>query len=710
TDPSGGVVPGATVTLTNVLTGVKWTTRTNRAGDYVILQAPPGQYTLEVRKPGFNTVREQEFALEVNLTATFNITLPVGTSMQSVTVKAAGTRVDSSSATLGTVIGEQEVNSLPLNGRDFSMLLTLSPGASPINTDQNSSGWGTGAVGEFSFPAVNGQTNRSNMFWVDGVNDYGSFLSAYAVAPVLDDIAEFKDVTQSDQAQFGGVTGAMANVVTKSGTNLYHGDLWDFIENGAFNARDFFLPTVGQFSTNQFGGTIGGPLVIPHLYNGRNKTFFFLAYEGFRKAAPAQNLYIVPTAAELAGDLNDGFNPFPIYNPYTTRPDPNSPGGFLRDPFPNNQIPANLIDPKMVQYAETILPKPVNTGISAGEGVPNFNGIDDSPTSTSNDEGTLRLDEVLGSKDRLFGRWTGVTQTGHGSAGFVGYKSFTYLHGDNIAAGWSHTFGPSGLLTVGYGRSSVSDNAGNNFPNVNGPALVQAMGLQSVLWSLGGHFFIPAMGIPGYATGGGIYSDLHPAAGNEWKVDFAKVYDKHTVQAGVDLAQNNLIFPCYFTGVSFCPFQTSNLETGADGSGLASFLLGIPTGAGLGAAPVYNTGGWVDGLYIQDQWKVSSRLTVNLGLRYDLPFNSSVGRASDRSNEVGNWDFNTGNYVLQDMAPPCSTTVQAPCIPGGTLPDHVILEPHPGQSLVNNPRDNFGPRVGLAYRLTPNTALRASYG
>ena len=709
-DPSGGIVPGADVTLANVQTGVKWATRTNSSGDYVILQAPPGHYTMAVSKQGFNTVREEEFALEVNQSATFNITLPVGTPTQSVTVRAAGVRVDSTSATLGTVIGEEEINGLPLNGRNFTMLLTLSPGVSPVNTDQNSSGWGTGAVGEFSFPAVNGQSNRSNMFWVDGVNDYGSFLSTYAVAPILDGIQEFKDVTQSDQSQFGGVTGAMANVVTKSGTNQFHGDLWDYIENGAFNARNFFLPTVGQVESNQFGGTLGGPLIIPHLYNGRNKTFFFLAYEGIRSSKPAQNLYVVPTAAELAGNLNDPFNPFPIYNPFSTRPDPNNPGLLLRDPFPNNQIPASLIDPKMVQYAETILPKPVNTGISAGAGLPNYNGIDDSPTSTNNDEGTLRLDEVLGDKDRLFGRWTGTTQTGLGSAGFVGYKSFTYLHGDNIAAGWTHTFGPSALLTVGYGRSSVSDNAGNKFPNVNGPALVQAIGLQSVLWNLGGHFFTPAMSIPGYASGGEIYSDLHPAAGNEWKLDFAKVYDKHTVQTGVDLAQNKLIFPCYFTGVSFCPFQTSNLETGAGGSGLASFLLGVPTGAGLGAAPVYNTGGWVDGLYIQDQWKVSSRLTVNLGLRYDLPFNSSVGRASDRSNEVGNWDFNTGNYVLQNMAPPCSTTIQAPCIPGGTLPAHVVLEPHPGQSLVNNPRDNFGPRVGLAYRLTPNTALRASYG
>jgi hypothetical protein len=710
-DPSGGVVPGAMVTLTNILTGVKWTTTTNGVGDYVILQVPPGQYTLSVSKEGFRTVREEEFSLDVNQAATFNVTLLVGSAMQSVTVKAAAVRINSTSAALGTTISDQEINSLPVNGRNFTMFLTLSPGVSPINNDENNGAWGTGAVGSFTFPAVNGQTNRSNMFWVDGVNDYGSFVSTYGVAPILDDVAEFKSVTQSDQAQFGGVTGAMANLVTKSGTNQFHGDVWEFAENGALNARNFFLPTVGQFNNNQFGGTLGGPVIIPHVYNGRNKTFFFLAYEGFRSSAPAQSLYVVPTAAELAGDLNDAYNPFPIYNPFSTRPDPSNPGQFIRDPFPNNQIPSNLIDPKMILYAQTILPKPVVTGISSGPGAPPYNGLDDSPSTSAEDTGTFRLDEVLGSKDRLFGRWTGVTQVASGSAGFVGFKNFTYLHGDNVAAGWSHAFGPSALLTVGYGRTFVSDNGGTRYPNVNGPALMEALGLQPVLWSFPNNVvFIPGMGIPGYAGGGEGYSDLHPSDDNEWKVDFVKIYNRHSFGAGLDISQNRLIFPCYFTGVSFCPFQTSNLETGVGGSGLAAFLLGVPNGAGLGKAPVYNTGGWVDGLYGQDQWKVTDKLTLNLGLRYDLPFNSTVGRASDRSNEVGNWDFNTGNYVLQEMAPPCSATVQAPCIPGGTLPAHVIVEQHPGQSLVHNAFDNLGPRIGLAYRLTPSTALRASYG
>jgi hypothetical protein len=709
-DPSGAAVPGATVTLSNVQTGVKWTMKTNDSGDYVILQVPPGQYTMEVSKEGFQTLRQEAFPLEVNSSATFNLVLPVGTPMQSVTVRAGGVHIDSTSSALGTVTEEKEVNNLPLNGRNFTMLLTLSPGASPINTDQNGGGWGVSPVGAISFPAVNGQTNRSNMFWVDGVNDYGSFLSTYAIAPVLDDISEFKDVNQSDQAQFGGVTGAMADVVTKSGTNQYHGSAWDFIENGDFDASNFFLPSVGKFTSNMFGATVGGPLIIPHLYNGRNKTFVFLAYEGFRKTAPAQSLYVVPTPAELLGNLNDPFNPGPIYNPYTTQADPNNPGQFTRQVFQNNQIPQNLIDPKMVLYAQTIFPQPIDTGISAGAGLPNFNGLDTSPIHTSQDEGTLRVDEDLGNTDRLFARWTGTTQAITGSNGFAGFKNFQNTHGDNIAAGWTHTFGPTALLTFGYGRT-MSDNIFlGRFVNVNAANFVQQIGFQPVQYTFPGHTFIPGLGIPGYATGGEGFDSLHAADGNEWKVDFSKVSGKHTIGAGADFAQNKLVFPCFFTGESFCPFQTSNLETGVGGSGLASFLLGLPNEAGLGIAPVDNTGGWVDGFYIQDQWKATERLTLNLGLRYDMPINSEVGQASDHSTEVGNWDFNTGNYVLQVPVPSCSVTGALPCIPGGVLPAHVVVQPHPGQSLVNSPRDNWGPRVGLAYRLSTKTALRTAYG
>ncbi|MGB8112532.1 MAG: hypothetical protein WCF22_02090, partial [Candidatus Sulfotelmatobacter sp.] len=207
---------------------------------------------------------------------------------------------------MGAVITTKPVNDLPLNGRNFTQLLTLTPGVSPISVAQNSeggSGWGGLAVGSFTFPAVNGQRNRSNMFLLDGSNDL-AFLGTYNYAPIIDDIGEFKVQSHNDLAEFGGVAGGIVNVVTKSGTNTFHGSAWEFLRNEQMDARDYFLPTRNPLRQNQFGTTAGGPVLLPHFYDGSNQTFFFFAYEGFRQSQAAQNIVRVPTAAQLTGDFS----------------------------------------------------------------------------------------------------------------------------------------------------------------------------------------------------------------------------------------------------------------------------------------------------------------------------------------------------------------------------------------------------------------------
>jgi Histidine kinase-, DNA gyrase B-, and HSP90-like ATPase len=217
------------------------------------------------------------------------------------------------------------VNDLPLNGRNFTQLLTLTPGVGPVSVAQNpagGSGWGGLAVGTFTFPAVNGQRNRSNMFLLDGVNDL-AFLGNYKYAPIIDDIQEFKVQSHNDLAEFGAVAGGIINVVTKSGTNAFHGSAWEFLRNEQMDARYFFLPTRNPLRQNQFGLAAGGPVLFPHLYNGRNQTFFFFAYEGFCQSQEAQSIVRVPTTAQLTGDfsslLSQGIQ---IYNPFSTSPDP----------------------------------------------------------------------------------------------------------------------------------------------------------------------------------------------------------------------------------------------------------------------------------------------------------------------------------------------------------------------------------------------------
>ena len=358
-DSTGGVVANASILLRNVDTSVERKTTSNSTGDYSFTNVPPGQYVMETTAPGFKKDLVSQFKLEVSQTATLNIALQVGEMQQSVSVEAEATAVEAATAELGAVVSTKEVNDLPLNGRNFTQLLSLTPGATPISVSQNSGGFGAAetAGSEFTFPAINGQTNRSNFFMLDGINDQGALTSTYAVAPIIDTIQEFKVVSHNDEAQYGGVMGGIVNVVTKSGTNQIHGSLFEFVRNDFFDARSTFLPHVTAFKQNQFGGTFGAPLWIPKVYNGKNRTFIYLGAEGFTYTQASNSLFRVPTAAELGGDLSDVSTQ--IFNPFSTRPDPNHPGSFLRDPLPNNQIPANLLSPAAVAYAQAVLPKPI---------------------------------------------------------------------------------------------------------------------------------------------------------------------------------------------------------------------------------------------------------------------------------------------------------------------------------------------------------------
>jgi len=221
-DPTGAVVPEATITLTNTQTNVAQTAATNATGEYVIQNILPGSYLLKAAKEGFQTVTQPAITLEVNQTTTFDFTLPVGATTQTVTVEAAAAALETSTAEIGSVVTVKMVNDLPLNGRNFTQLLELTPGVSPISTAQNSGGWGGQPLGSYTFPSVNGQSNRSNLFLMDGVSNQGEFESTYNIAPQIDDIEEFKVQSHNDEAQFGGALGGIVNLVTKGGTNSVH--------------------------------------------------------------------------------------------------------------------------------------------------------------------------------------------------------------------------------------------------------------------------------------------------------------------------------------------------------------------------------------------------------------------------------------------------------------------------------------------------------
>jgi uncharacterized membrane protein len=562
TDKSAARVPEARIVVRNADTNVQRITSSGSSGTYSIADLSPGRYSLQVTKDGYATGEMTGIVLQVNQTATLDFRLTVGSLQQMLTVSANLSAVESTTSELGTVITTKSVNDLPLNGRNFTQLLTLTPGVSPISVAQNAaggSGFGGLAVGAFTFPAVNGQRNRSNMFLLDGVNDLASFLGNYNYAPIIDDIQEFKVQSHNDLAEFGAVAGGIINVVTKSGTNVFHGSAWEFLRNEQLDARNFFLPTRNPLRQNQFGVATGGPVLLPHLYNGRNRTFFFFAYEGFRQSQEAQSIVRVPTAAQLTGDfsalLTQGIQ---IYNPFSTSPDPLNPGEFKRDPFQGNIIPQNLLSPAAELYA-TLFP-------AAGPPLPGGNLYDTTRTLLDQDSYTGRIDQNFGSHDSLLGRVSYFSESSSDSAGYPGALKLIAIDGWNASVQESHVFGRSAVLNVHFGRNLGSDTAALVFPNAPTnftPSLINAGFSPKFIANFTAFpgAVIPSSAIAGYASTSAYNGQTEQLANTyEYGGDFTKVLNRHTIKVGYIYSTENFVGPVYAAGESFSAFQTSDLE------------------------------------------------------------------------------------------------------------------------------------------------------
>ena len=726
-DSSAAVVPDAHIVLHDTATNLDRTTSTNSVGSYVIPQIQPGTYVLRVSKAGFRTEARPNVTLVVNQTATLDFTLTPGETRETIQVEASAPLLETATSELGEAIVKRQVNELPLNGRNFTQLLNLTPGVSTVNVSQNSATSGgiwSNPIGNFSYPAVNGQSNRSNLFLLDGVNNQGSFGSTYAVPPIVDDIDEFKVQSHNDDASFGGVLGGVVNVVSKSGTQQYHGSAWEFLRNTTFDARNPFLKKVTPFQQNQFGAAFGGPLWIPGL-KGEKKTFFFLSYEGFRNHTAATNFYNTPTAQQLAGDLTGISGQ--IYNPYDTSGNPvlqafrcdpatgnplsapakgtQAPGGIRC-----NKIPRSMIDQNMVNYAQTLFPAPNLVGNA------NFNGLDSSPVKTRQDEYNTRLDHRFNDHDNVWARWTQFRQPVTGSGGFEGLVHNQLTAGYNLGASYVHAFSNSTITEFHFGRTDVSINQGSNYSKASG-----SFGTQIFSPNFAGNFqnglsMVPEVVIQGYignpnpaAHGAAQVDDTRVSNIWEWGGDLTKVYGHHTFRAGADFASNNSNALYLNSNVQFTASNTVGPNL-TGGNALASFLLGVPNEAGRRNVIETEHGGWVDGFYGMDQWKVTNKLSINLGLRYDLTLVPVYGDASHRNNFVGDMNFRDGTYILARNAPSCAVTNAAPCIPGGALPAHVILTPLGDGRIFHNDFTNIQPRVGFAYQLFTNTVLRGGYG
>jgi outer membrane receptor protein involved in Fe transport len=706
-DATGAVVPGAQVTLTNPDTGAKATRETNASGNFVFVNISPGNYTLSVQASGFAKAEEPLFAVRVNDAQTHDVTLKLGNLAETIEVKEEAPMLQQSTSELGTVINEEAVKDLPLNGRNISQLLTLTPGATPISTAQGSSG-GTGfnapvALPGSSFiePSINGQWNRSNMYTLDGIINHWFFGASWAVLPIIDAVQEFKVQSHNDKAEYGGVLGGVMNIVSKSGTNDYHGNAWWFVRNNAFDARNPFTDATASgptpFHQNQAGATFGGPVLIPKLYHGKKKTFFFFSYEGWRYNKSQQNTYFAPTDAELSGDFSHSLLAHPIFDPATTVPDPKNPQGFIRQPFANNQIPQSRIDPFTLDYMKNYLDRPNASS-------PGFNVINNRAQISNADTYLAKIDHQFREQDSVWFHYSHMDNPQNIPATLKNGQLFQNTPA-NIGGGWVHLLGTSLVFDtkVGWVREALNQD------------LLSTVGLGPANqdgWVGISQFGAPDFGFQSPYGGTGI---TFPRPETDWQWMFSEgaswIKGNHNLKFGGLFVWQKRDARTTQHGVNFNNAQTADPENpGTTGNSVASALLGLPDQYTIRNETYIAT--WPTwGVYAQDEWKLSPRITVNFGLRYDTynvaKLNPGMNNGFDWA--TGNWEIGGGK-----LPPPCSTAGKAPCIPGtGNLSDipngdRIVVSKYP--YLYHPAHDGFQPRLGLAWRIADKTVLRAGYG
>jgi Carboxypeptidase regulatory-like domain/TonB dependent receptor len=698
-DGSGAVIAGAQVIANNIATNIAHSTVSERNGHYVLGQLPPGDYTITVEAKGFSKLVQTGLSLQVNQQAQLELTLKVGQQSETVEVVSQAPLLESESSSVGTVVGEQMVNQLPLNGRNFTQLATLSPGVTGVG--QSATGTiESGTRPDNRRPASeifsNGNREGDNNFLIDGVDDNERLTLSIVVRPPVASVREFKIQTNLYSADIGRNSGAVIDVITKSGTNKLHGSVFEYIRNSAVDARSYFNKAGSAFPSfrlNQFGYSIGGPVVIPKVYNGRNRTFFFTDYEGFRNTTQSFVLGNVPTIKERAGDFSE--LPGAIYDPTTTRPDPLHPGVFIRDPFPGNFIPVSKRDPIS---AKMINAYPLPTATSR---LNNYSSNLIQSNNANSFDG--RIDEQVTSRDILFGRYSyqktvniapstypvttipGISTPVHLSdeASFAGTSSTPT---QQIALGYTRVFTPTIVDDIRFGFSRYKlDYVPVDF--VTNGGLANQLGVPNSNVTPREQnlpIFSPAT----YLGVGQTRSLPLYRRENTYQIFDNLVWTRssHTLKFGIDFRRRQLTI--YQTNMgngrfNFSPALTdSRTSTPTGGDSAASFLVGYATSIGHDYTfpfPGIRLNEY--GLYVADDWRVTRKLTLNYGLRWDY-----FSPPSEARNQWANFNPTTGKM---DVAGRNGVSMTA-----GVQPF----------------RKDWGPRVGFAYQPFQNTVVRGGFG
>jgi Carboxypeptidase regulatory-like domain/TonB dependent receptor len=715
-DSSGGVVAGASVKVTNVETRVTTEKDTNQDGAFTVLNLLPGTYTLSVEKAGFKTVQLPVFPLDVNQTLTEKLTLEVGSVSETVTVSASSIdqMIQSSSTELGTLLDQEALHELPLNGRNFTELLILQPGVGSINTAQGGNGIGSADGGNIGIPnttvyrpAVNGAGNRSNAFYMDGIIDTDDRGGGWSVPPIDDTIQEVKLQGHNDDPQYGNVLGAVVNIVTKSGTNAFHGAAWDYARSNIFDARNPFtgfctaatcpqlasVDTPAQlsatpvsplgYSINEYGGQIGGPIQ-------KNKTFFFAAFESWRFSQPTNSFTIDPTSQELAGDFSGtvtpelvgtvnsaktAITPNQLYNPFAET------GKSMSVPFScvtGTQTPMALANPGAtfgqtgygVQVAGgtacNVIPSAlidaklanVIGAYTASEAqkcafTPNYaSAVDnclDSRQKTDHSENIdARIDRYFGSHDTIMGRaymlWDDTVSIVPGTTSLAPSP----YHSWNIGGAWDHIFGPNLTLSVRGGINSRPVVVNDTNPAGDQPEVAAGF---SNLSSTDGFYLSPGSGYAGTIGNMGPEHRANPE--HDFNATMTWTHGTHTIKFGGEyLYENRLETNLYeqFTSSAndTCPTNSSGnfACAGGQGNALASLLLDLPAAFNVNVPNLEEVHVRMDpiGGFVQDTWHVKPTLTIDAGLRYD--YDPAVKLLVSDGETVNAYDYPAKQFII----------------------------------------------------------------
>src|SRR5581483_5320837 len=438
TDPQQAAVPGVTITVKELDTGVSRTVITGPTGTYRVLPLSPGRYQVSASAPGFKTKVQPQVVLDIAATAKVDFQLEVGQINETVEVTGSATPLQTQDASVGGVVTDTELSHMPVNQRNYTRLILLLPGTSDRGGSQNQ-----GTFSGTQLYSVNGQRQQDNNYTMDGVDNNFFLMNSPGASPPMDSIQEFK-VLNNTSAEFGRSAGANVNIAIKSGTRNLHGSAYEYFRNDKLDANDFFNNRQGTgklpFRQNQYGFSLGGPVVVPKVYNGREKTFWFFDWEGFRQRQGLTQITTTPIAAQRTGDFSQ--QPRPLFDPYTSVQGPNNT--IIREPFAGNIIPQARINPGIRFFVNTVLPLPNRPGIAN-------NLINTQSLSNDRDMWNVRMDHTFGQKDNVFLRYSNQNVGQINPNVNLNFYNQARFDVRNLAAAWNHIFGPTAVIEAKFG-------------------------------------------------------------------------------------------------------------------------------------------------------------------------------------------------------------------------------------------------------------------